>query len=77
MDIDAEAWEEWDRLLRFHLPPLTPLLDPGRINQAVDAIYTAFNKACKAVMKTVSTAPGFNSWWWNEECRLAACHGFP
>jgi hypothetical protein len=77
MDIDAEAWEEWDRLLRFHLPPLTPLLDPGRINEAVDAIYTAFNKACKAVMKTVSTAPGFNSRWWNEECRLAACHGFP
>jgi hypothetical protein len=71
-DIDAEAWEEWDRILRFHLPPLTPLLDPSRIDEAVDAIYMAFNEACKAVMKTVGLAPGFNSRWWNEECRLAA-----
>jgi hypothetical protein len=24
-DIDADAWEEWDRILRFHLPPLITL----------------------------------------------------
>jgi hypothetical protein len=39
---------------------------------AVDAIYTAFNEACKATMKTVGPAPGFNSRWWNDECRVAA-----
>jgi hypothetical protein len=71
-DINAEAWEEWDRLLRFHLPPLTPLLKPGHIDEAVDAIYAVFNEACKAVMKMVGLAPGFNLRWWNEECRLAA-----
>jgi hypothetical protein len=52
-DIDADTWEEWDQLLRFHLPPLTPLLSPGHIDKAVDAIYAAFNEACKAVTKTV------------------------
>jgi hypothetical protein len=71
-DINAEAWEDWDRILRFHLPPLTPLLNPGQVNTAVDAICVAFNEACKATMKTVGAAPGFNSRWWNNECRLAA-----
>jgi hypothetical protein len=71
-DINAEAWEDWDRILRFHLPPLTPLLNPGWVNAAVDAIYTVFNEACKATMKTVGAAPGFNSRWWNNECRIAA-----
>jgi hypothetical protein len=31
-------------------------------------MYTAFNEACKAVMKTVGSAPRFNSCWWNNEC---------
>jgi hypothetical protein len=71
-DIDAEGWEEWERLLRFHLPPLIPLHNPDQVDAAVDAIYSAFNKACKATMKTVGSAPGFNSRWWNEECKAAA-----
>jgi hypothetical protein len=71
-DIDAEAWEEWERLLRFHLPPLTPLCNPDQVDSAVDALYVAFNEVCKATMKTVGVAPGFNSQWWNEECRIVA-----
>jgi hypothetical protein len=71
-DIDADAWEEWDRLLCFHLPLLTTLTDPAQIDCMVEGIYTAFNLACKAVMKTVGTAPGFNSRWWNDECWEAA-----
>jgi hypothetical protein len=71
-DIDAEGWEEWERLLRFHLPPLFALHNPDQVDTAVDAIYTAFNEACKATMKTVGSAPGFNSCWWNDECKAAA-----
>jgi hypothetical protein len=71
-DIGAEEWDEWERLLRFYLPPLTPLHNHSQVDAAVDAIYVAFNEACKATMKTVGTAPGFNSRWWNDECRTAA-----
>jgi hypothetical protein len=71
-DIDAEGWEEWERLLRFHLPPLISLHNPDQVDAAVDAIYAAFNEACKATMKTVGSAPGFNSRWWNDECKAAA-----
>jgi hypothetical protein len=71
-DISAEEWEEWGRLLRFHLPPLTPLHNPDQVDSAVDAIYTAFNEACKATMKTVGSALGFNLRWWNDECKAAA-----
>jgi hypothetical protein len=71
-DIDAEAWEDWERLIRFHLPPLTPLPNPDRVNAAVDALYLAFNEACKVTMKTVGVVPCFNSRWWNEECRDTA-----
>jgi hypothetical protein len=52
-DINAEAWEEWARILRFHLPPLTPLRTPDQVDAAVDTLYVAFNEACKATMKTV------------------------
>jgi hypothetical protein len=71
-DIDAEAWEEWDRILRFELPPLTPILSPLDLDARVDDIYRAFNEACKSTMKTVGVAPGFNSRWWNDECKAAA-----
>jgi hypothetical protein len=71
-DIDAEGWEEWERLLRFHLPPLISLHNPDQVDAAVDAIYAAFNEACKATMKTVGSAPGFNSRWWNDKCKAAA-----
>jgi hypothetical protein len=62
------------------------------VDALVDDIYLAFNTACRATMKTVGTAPGFNSRWWNDECRAAAkamregfwtdeeqraCHSFP
>jgi hypothetical protein len=72
MDIDAEAREEWDCILCFHLPPLLPLHDGPQINNMVNAIYSAFNEACKATMKLVGPAPGFNSWWWNDDCHQAA-----
>jgi hypothetical protein len=35
--------------------------DPLLIDHMVNDIYGAFNEACKAVMKTVGTTPGFNS----------------
>jgi hypothetical protein len=71
-DINAEAWEEWDHILWFKLPPTTPLWDTQQVDNRVDDIYRAFNEACKATMKTKGAAPGFNSRWWNEECQLAA-----
>jgi hypothetical protein len=71
-DISAEAWEEWDRVLRFELPPLTPILSPLDLDKRVDDIYRAFNEACKSTMKPVGAAPGFNSRWWNDECKAAA-----
>jgi hypothetical protein len=72
IDIDAEAWEEWDRILRFELPPLTQPLTLVDVDTFVDNIYLAFNAACRATMKTVGAAPGFNSRWWNEDCKVAA-----
>jgi hypothetical protein len=72
LDIDDAAWEEWDRILRFELPPLIRPLTPEAIDTLVDNIYHAFNEACKATMKTVGTAPGFNSHWWNDNCRAVA-----
>jgi hypothetical protein len=71
-DIEPEAWDEWDRILHFELPPLIQLLTPEDVDVYVDDIYRAFNTACRATMKTVGTAPGFNSHWWNDECRAAA-----
>jgi hypothetical protein len=71
-DIDDVAWDEWERVLRFELPPLAPLSDTTAIDAFVDGLYHAFNEACKATMKTVGAAPGFNSRWWNDECRSAA-----
>jgi hypothetical protein len=71
-DIEPEAWDEWDRILRFELPPLTQLHTPGDVDAYVDDVYRAFNAACRATMKKVGTAPGFNSCWWNDKCRTAA-----
>jgi hypothetical protein len=70
-DIDAKAWVEWSRILRFELPPLTPIHSPFDLDTRVDLIYRAFNEACKATMKSVGAAPGFNSRWWNKECKAA------
>jgi hypothetical protein len=67
-NINTEAWEEWDCILRFKLPPLTPPHDPQAINTLVDTSNHTFNEACKAMMKQVRAAPGFNSRWWNDEC---------
>jgi hypothetical protein len=72
LDINEAAWEEWDRILRFELPPLIRPTTLEAIDALVDNIYHAFNEACKATMKTVGTAPGFNSRWWNDDCRAAA-----
>jgi hypothetical protein len=72
MDIDAEAWEEWNRIIRFELPPILPILSPSDVDSRVSAIYHAFNEACKATMKSVGAAPGFNSRWWNDECKAVA-----
>jgi hypothetical protein len=58
--------------LRFELPPLLPILSPSDIDSPVDDIYHAFNEACKTIMKTVGAALGFNSRWWNDECKAAA-----
>jgi hypothetical protein len=69
--INTDAWMEWERILQFELPPLTPLLSPLDIDQRVDTIYHSFNEACKATMKSVGAAPGFNSRWWNDECKAA------
>jgi hypothetical protein len=71
-DIDAEAWEEWDQILSFELPPLISLSKPQSVDAYTNDLYHAFNEACKATMKKVSTAPGFNSRWWNNECRATA-----
>jgi hypothetical protein len=71
-DIDAEAWEEWNHIICFELPPLLPILSPSDVDSRVSAIYHAFNEACKATMKSVGAAPGFNSRWWNDECKAAA-----
>jgi hypothetical protein len=56
-DIDADTWVEWERILRFELPPLTPLTYPPEVDARVDTIYHAFNEACKATMKSVGAAP--------------------
>jgi hypothetical protein len=71
-DIDADAWEEWNRILRFELPPLSPILSTHDLDSRVDNIYRAFNEACKSTMKRVGAAPGFNLRWWNDECKAAA-----
>jgi hypothetical protein len=42
------------------------------VDAYVDDIYRAFNTACRATMKRVGSAPGFNSRWWNDDCKAAA-----
>jgi hypothetical protein len=72
-DIDPEVWEEWHAILEIELPhPHTPLTRPADLDAVVDRIYTAFNNACAATMKQKGTAPGFNTCWWNDECKSAA-----
>jgi hypothetical protein len=71
-DIDDDAWAEWECILCFELPILNPLPNTCSVDKFVDGIYRAFNEACKATMKTVGVVPGFNSRWWNDECRAAA-----
>jgi hypothetical protein len=71
-DIDTDTWEEWNRILCFKLPPLLAITSTTNIDARVDTIYLAFNEACKAMMKLVGRAPGFNSRWWNDECKAVA-----
>jgi hypothetical protein len=72
-DIDPEQWEEWHAILEIELPhPRSPVTSPTDIDMLVDAIYEAFNNACAATMKRKGTAPGFNTRWWNDECKTAA-----
>jgi hypothetical protein len=71
-DIDVDAWEEWNWILRFELPPPLPLLSATDIDLRVDTVYHVFNEVCKATMKRVGSALGFNSRWWNDECRAVA-----
>ena len=72
MDIDAEAWDEWERVLQTSLPTLTPLVTTVMIDTCVDAIYLAFDEACKATMKRKGSAPAFSSRWWTDDCRDTA-----
>jgi hypothetical protein len=72
-DIDPEQWEEWHAILEIELPhPRSPVTSPTEIDTLVDAIYEAFNNACSATMKRKGMAPGFNTRWWNDECKTAA-----
>jgi hypothetical protein len=72
-DIDPEQWEEWHAILEIELPhPRSPITSTADVDTLVDAIYTAFNNACTAVMKRKGTAPGFNARWWNDDCKTAA-----
>jgi hypothetical protein len=72
-DIDPEQWEEWHAILEIKLPhPRSPITSTADVDTLVDAIYTAFNNACTAVMKRKGTAPGFNARWWNDDCKEAA-----
>jgi hypothetical protein len=72
-DIDPEQWEEWHAILEIELPhPRSPITSTTDVDTLVDAIYTAFNNACSAVMKRKGTAPGFNARWWNDDCKKAA-----
>jgi hypothetical protein len=64
--------EDCEERLRAELPPLLPILSSQDVDARVDSIYRAFNEACKATMKSAGAAPGFNSRWWNDECKAAA-----
>jgi hypothetical protein len=41
-DIEVEAWEEWERILCFELPPLIQPRTPAEVDALVDDIYLAF-----------------------------------
>src|SRR6202453_105861 len=52
MDIDAEAWEEWNRIFAAEVPPKhTRAITTQDVDTLVDLIYAAFNTACIATMK--------------------------
>ena len=71
-DISAQAWEDWTRILKICMPPVTPLRSKEDVDAKVDELYLAINTACRETMKKRGAAPGFNAKWWNEECREAA-----
>ena len=71
-DLDAEEWVRWHEVFHEHVPPLRPLSTPAEVDACLDAIYSAFNAACTAVMKRKGTAPAHNSRWWTEDCSDAA-----
>jgi hypothetical protein len=73
MDIDPEQWEEWHAILDIELlHPHSVIETSVDIDTLVGAIYVAFNNTCAAMMKKKGTAPGFNTRWWTDECKVAA-----
>ena len=69
----AKVWEAWANSLKEAIPTkIPPLLTPFDIDEHVDLIYFAIHRACKAHLKKRGAVPGFNSKWWNEECRTLA-----
>ena len=68
-----QTWEAWANSLKEAIPNEPPLLlSEFDIDEHVDLIYFAIHRACKAHLKKRGAVPGFNSRWWNEECRNLA-----
>ena len=62
------AWELWDKALRFALRPQTALASSKDIDDAVDNIYDAIFAACKAALRKKGDSPGRKAAWWTDEC---------
>ena len=72
-NISREDWERWGEIVNQLTPsPRTPLQSPQDIDEAVNAIYKAFNSACDQTMDHKGAAPGFRVRWWNDECGEAS-----
>ena len=68
-----KVWEAWANSLREAIPNDPPmLLSPFDIDEHVDLVYFAIHRASKTHLKKRGAVPGFNSKWWNEECRSLA-----
>ena len=68
-----KVWEAWANSLKEALPTFPPpLLSLFEIDEHVDLIYFAINRACRAHLKKRGAVPGFNSKWWNKECHTLA-----
>ena len=68
-----KVWEAWTNSLKESLPNIIPpLLSTFDIDEHVDLVYFAIHRASKIHLKKRGAVPGFNSKWWNEECRSLA-----